>query len=405
MSMHAVGAGISGIAVWVCVAMAGTAWAQAPADEKAAPPALLTPSGEAAPAQGWKATDVVTGLRHPWGIAWLPDGSMLITEREGRVRRASAAGVLDATPLAGVPAVAAVGQGGLMDVALHPKFAENSLVYFTYSAGSRNANRTTLARARLDGNELKDWRVLFQVSREKAGGQHFGSRILWLGDGTLLLSIGDGGNPPVRLDGSNIRNLAQSKGAHFGKVLRLTDEGAPARDNPFVGEEGALPEVWSYGHRNIQGMALDPASGRVWANEHGARGGDELNLIEKGANYGWPVVTYSREYAGPEITTERSRAGIHDPKIVWTPAQAPSGLAFYTGDKFPAWKGNLFSGGLVTGEVRRIVLGSDGVRVEREEVINIGSRVRDVRQGPDGLLYVLTDEGDGRLIRIEPSDK
>ena len=215
------------------------------------------------------------------------------------------------------------------------------------------------------------------------------------------MRVGDGGNPPISFGGENIRNQAQNPATHFGKVLRLNDDGTPHPGNPFAHRPGAKPEIWSIGHRNIQGMTRDPVSGRIWANEHGSRGGDELNVLEGGNNYGWPEVTYSREYWGPRISAESSRPGITEPKLVWTPSKAPSGLAFYSGEIYPRWKGNLFSGALKFRQIRRIVL--DGDRVVGEEKLTIGQRVRDVRQGPDGYLYVLTDEDDGALLRILPA--
>ncbi|AFL75663.1 PQQ-dependent sugar dehydrogenase [Thiocystis violascens] len=358
-------------------------------------------SGDVPEAIGWRAEVVVTGLEHPWSIAWLPDGSALITERPGRLRIVRE-GVLDPTPIAGVPDVFAQGQGGLLDVAPHPDFADNRLIYLSYATGTKDANRTTVAKARFDGTRLNDLDVIFRNAETKNDGQHFGSRILWLADGSLLLSIGDGGNPPIAFAGENIRNQAQRLGTHFGKILRLTSDGQPHPGNPFLGRPGARPEIHTFGHRNIQGMALDPASGRVWANEHGSRGGDELNLIEPGRNYGWPAVTYSKEYWGPRISNETSRPGIPEPRIVWTPSKAPSGLAFYTGDRYPRWKGDLFSGALKFGQIRHIDL--DGEQVIGEEKLTIGSRVRDVRQGPDGYLYVLTDQDKGVLLRILPTD-
>ncbi|MBF2029838.1 MAG: PQQ-dependent sugar dehydrogenase [Oscillatoriales cyanobacterium C42_A2020_001] len=346
-------------------------------------------------------TTVLNGLEHPWSMAWLPDGAMLITERPGRLRIVRN-GVLDPTPIAGVPTVLAFNQGGLMDVSLHPRFAENRLVYLTYSHGTRNANRTRVARATFDGKSLQNVQVIFEVSQTKSDGQHFGSRILWLPDGTMLVAIGDGGNPPVELNGDLIRKQAQNLRSHLGKIVRLNDDGSVPRNNPFAANKNADPAIWSYGHRNIQGLAFDPTANRVWSTEHGARGGDELNLVQPGKNYGWPLVTYSKEYFGPEISNERSRPGLIDPKTVWTPAKAPSGLAFYTGDRFPQWQGNLFAGGLVSRDVKRISLDASG-KVVSQQQITIGQRVRDVRQGPDGLLYILTDEPNGQLIRLEPS--
>ena len=350
-------------------------------------------------ATGWKAVTVLRGLEHPWGMQWLPDGAMLITERPGRLRVARN-GALDPKPVTGTPEVFAFGQGGLMDVSLHPKFADNRLIYLTYTEGTRTANRTALARGRYENGALTNVQTIFRVSQTKQGGQHFGSRILWLPDGTLLLSIGDGGNPPVRLGDDWIRTQAQNTGSHLGKVLRLSDDGTPAPGNPFLAKPGALPEVWTLGHRNIQGMCYDAASGRIWATEHGARGGDELNLLQPGKNYGWPKATYSMEYTGPEISPDRSLPGMEDPKVVWTPCIAPSGLTLYTGDTMPGWRGDLFAGGLVLKQIRRIRLNGD--KVVGEETLQFDDRVRDVRQGPDGALYVLTDEDDGRLLRIEP---
>jgi glucose/arabinose dehydrogenase len=217
----------------------------------------------------------------------------------------------------------------------------------------------------------------------------------------MLVAIGDGGNPPVELDGDLIREQAQNLSSHLGKIIRLNDDGSAPQDNPFVNTENAAPVIWSYGHRNIQGLAFDSETGRVWSTEHGARGGDELNLVKAGENYGWPVVTHSGEYSGGEITQERSRPGMIDPKVVWTPAKAPSGLTVYRGDRFPSWKGNLFAGGLVSQDVRRIQVDESG-NVVSQQAIDMGQRVRDVKQGPDGLLYILTDESNGQLIRIEP---
>jgi glucose/arabinose dehydrogenase len=359
----------------------------------------VKPTADVPEAKGWSTEVVVRGLEHPWSIVWLPDGSALITERPGRLRILRD-GALTREPVDGLPPVLSYGQGGLLDVALHPDFERNQLVYLTLTTGTRDANRTALARGRLRDDRLQDVEIIFANADAKSGGQHFGSRLLWLPDKSLLMSIGDGGNPPISFAGGNIRDQAQRIETHFGKVLRLTEDGRPHPDNPVIDRKGARPEIYSYGHRNIQGLALDPASGHVWANEHGSRGGDELNLIEPGKNYGWPEVTYSMEYRGPRVSDETSRPGVVDPLINWTPSKAPSGLVLYTGDRYPGWQGNLFSGALVFGEVRRIVL--DGTKVVDEEKLTIGNRVRDVRQGPDGYLYVLIDSGEGSLLRIEP---
>ncbi|MEG3851328.1 PQQ-dependent sugar dehydrogenase [Microcoleus sp. herbarium19] len=403
-SIQKIGLASAGIAIAACSATPPNTANVAPnvapnAVPEASPVQAVSPTGTA---QGFKQTTIAQGLERPWGMAWLPDGSMLISEKPGRLRLLKN-GVLEPTPIAGVPSVMSSGQGGLMDVSIHPKFAENRFVYLTYSAGTADANRTRIARARFDGKALQDLRVIFEVSQIKSGTQHFGSRIQWLPDGTMLVAIGDGGNPPVQLEGDLIRKQAQNLRSRLGKIVRLNDDGSIPRDNPFATTANADPAVWSYGHRNIQGIAFDPGTKRVWVTEHGARGGDELNLAEAGKNFGWPLVTHSQEYAGGEISQERSRPGMVDPKVVWTPATAPSGLAVYTGDRFPAWRGNLFAGGLVSQDVRRIELDAAG-NVRSQEQIRIGQRVRDVRQGPDGLLYVLTDESDGKLIRLEPTN-
>ena len=401
-SIVKIGPACAGIAIAACSATPPNTAAVAP---NAAPNAVPEASPVQAVSQsgtGFKQTTIVEGLERPWGMAWLPDGSMLISEKPGRLRLLKN-GVLEPTPIAGVPEVMSSGQGGLMDVSLHPKFAENRFVYLTYSAGTADANQTRIARARFDGKALQDLRVIFEVSQIKSGTQHFGSRIQWLPDGTMLVAIGDGGNPPVQLEGQLIRKQAQNLRSRLGKIVRLNDDGSIPRDNPFATNANADPAVWSYGHRNIQGLAFDPGTKRVWVTEHGARGGDELNLAQAGKNFGWPLVTHSQEYTGGEISQERSRPGMVDPKVVWTPATAPSGLAVYTGDRFPAWKGNLFAGGLVSQDVRRIELDAAG-NVRSQEQIRIGQRVRDVRQSPDGLLYVLTDESNGKLIRLEPAN-
>ena len=342
---------------------------------------------------------VLDNLEHPWGMAWLPDGTLLITERPGRLRLVRN-GNLEPTPVAGVPEVLALGQGGLLDVAVHPQFTENQWVYFTYAQGSASANHTRVARARLEGNTLTDWTVIFEVDRLKNDGQHFGSRLTWLPDNTLLVSIGDGGNPPVRLEGEWIRNQAQNLDSRLGKIVRINDDGSIPADNPFVDNPDADPAIWSYGHRNIQGLAFDPVTNQVWATEHGARGGDELNQVRPGENYGWPLVTHSREYWGPEISPDLSLPGMVDPAIVWTPAIAPSGLEIYRGDRLLQWQGHLFAGGLVSQEVLRITVDDSGSATV-QEAIAIGQRVRAVGQGPDGWLYVLTDAPNGQLIRLE----
>jgi len=344
---------------------------------------------------------IVRGLEHPWSMAWLPDGSILITERPGRLRIVKN-GVLLPQAIAGLPNIYAQGQGGLMDISLHPQFQQNRLVYLTYAHGDASANRTRLGRAKFDGKSLTNFQVIFEAAPVKAGTQHFGSRIAWLQDGTLLLAIGDGGNPPLKLGGSLIREQAQKLNSHLGKVLRLNDDGSAPKNNPFIKKPQAKPEIWSYGHRNIQGLTVDQNTGKVWATEHGSKGGDELNLLNVGKNYGWPQVSFSQEYFGGDITSLRSKVGMVDPKLVWTPAIAPSGLAVYNSTRFPQWQGNLFLGGLVSQDLRRITTDRDGL-VKTQEQINIGQRVRDVRQGADGFIYVLTDQVNGELIRLQPA--
>ncbi|MBE9196460.1 PQQ-dependent sugar dehydrogenase [Synechocystis sp. LEGE 06083] len=355
-----------------------------------------------------KAVPIISGLEHPWGMAWLPNGDILITERPGRLRIVRN-GVLDPEAIGGVEEVATVSaqqlfasqQGGLLDIALHPRFAENRFVYFTYSHGTQQANRTRVARAVFDGETITDWQVIFEVGQTKSGGQHFGSRLTWLPDETLLVSIGDGGNPPVQLEGDFIRQQAQNLASHLGKVIRINDDGTIPVDNPFVDNPEAAPEIWSYGHRNIQGMAYDPVTQQVWATEHGSRGGDELNLIQKGENYGWPVVSFSKEYStGQPVAPVTSRPDMVDPLQVWTPAIAPSGLAIYRGDRHPDWQGTIFAGGLVDRGVRHLRVGENN-EIISETTITIGDRVRDIRQGPDGHVYVLTDNNNGQLLRLE----
>jgi glucose/arabinose dehydrogenase len=352
---------------------------------------------------GARRETVVEGLEHPWALAWLPDGTMLVTERPGRLRVVQG-GKLRAEPVAGLPPVLVQGQAGLLDLAVHPRFAANRLVYMTLSQGSAEANQTVVARARLseDLARLEQVERIYAVPRAKAGAQHFGSRLLFLPDGSLLVSIGDGGNVPLALDGAPIRNQAQNAGAAFGKVIRLSDSGKPMRDNPLARRAGALPEIYSLGHRNIQGLAWDAARRTVWANEHGALGGDEVNRIVAGRNYGWPLVSRTREYASGADVGQPSGAGMTDPVLLWEVSTAPSGLAIYDGSAFPAWQGDLFSGSLAANDVRRIDLDAEG-RVIGETALRVGARVRDVRVGPDGFLYVLTDEKAGRLLRYVPA--
>ena len=318
---------------------------------------------------------VAGGLARPWSLAFLPDGSLLVTEKSGSMKRVAGG---KARPVAGVPSVMAEGQGGLFDVVLAPDFATTGRLFLTLAQGSVAANGTRLVAARLDGDRLRDVTPLWTATPAKRGAVHFGGRLLLLPDGTLLLTTGDG---------FDFREEAQRASSPLGKTIRLTQAGEPAPGNPAAGPE-ALPEVWTLGHRNPQGLARDPLSGRIYLSEHGPRGGDEVNLLSAGENYGWPVATRGMDYSGATISPFRSYPGMIDPVHVWTPSIAPSGLAVCRGTLFPEWEGDLFSGALVDRELRRLRLSADGARVLGEERVapGLGARVRDVRVGPDGAL-------------------
>ena len=379
----------------MCVAAACAALASANAL------AELAPSDAPPSVKGWRAVTVAEGVNQPWGMAWLPNGKLLVTSKKGTLHILNGSR-FDNVALEGMPDVFTGGQGGLLDIALHPADKANPRVYMTLSTGSSEANRTTLVQGIFDGKRVHSIKKIFQVQPDKSGGQHFGSRLLWLPDGTLLMSIGDGGNPPQRVGSMLAREQAQNLATHHGAILRLTDQGKPATGNPLAAKPGALPEIWSYGHRNIQGLARDSVSGRVWATEHGPRGGDELNLVEAGGNYGWPLQSYGADYRTAEPVGVKVVPGMTGPKVAWVPSPAPSGLAYYTGKHFPQWRGSLFSGGLAALDVRRIALDKDG-NVTGQDRLDIGKRVRDVKQGPDGYLYLLIDSADGQLLRIEPA--
>jgi glucose/arabinose dehydrogenase len=337
---------------------------------------------------------VVGGLANPWSLAFLPNGDMLVSERPGRLRLVRN-GSLQPEPIAGVPGVAAGGQGGLLEVALHPKFAENRFVYLTYSKKGERGNTTALARGRFDGNALSEVQDLFVAEAWSNGGAHFGSKLVFARDGTLFMTVGE----------RNDRKRAQDTTNHAGKVLRLNDDGSVPNDNPFVGKAGFLPEIYSYGHRNMQGLAVHPDTGAIWETEHGPQGGDELNIILPGRNYGWPIATFGREYSGEVITNQPFREDVEPPVTIWVPSLGLSGLAFYTGDRFPAWKGNLFAGGLSGLSVQRIVFTDRGPIGRETLILELRQRVRDLRAGPDGFLYVVTDANPGGILRIEPSAK
>jgi glucose/arabinose dehydrogenase len=333
------------------------------------------------------------GLAHPWGLAFLPDGRMLVTERPGRLRIVDRQGRLS-DPVAGVPAVLARGQGGLLDVAVSPRFGTDRTVFLAYAEPSERGGRSAVARAVLDGATLRDLRVIFRQVPEHDGGLHWGARLAFDRDGHLFVTLGDR---------FTLRDGAQDLSNFLGKVVRIrTDGGVPA-DNPFVGRAGARPEIWSYGHRNVQGAALDPRTGRLWIHEHGPAGGDEVNLVLPGRNYGWPVITSGREYGtGLKIGEGTARADVEPPRIAWTPSIAPSGLAYYASDRIPGWRDSLLVGALRGQALHRLQV--DGERVVREERMleALGVRIRDVRVGPDGDVWLLTDSPEGAILRVQP---
>jgi glucose/arabinose dehydrogenase len=334
------------------------------------------------------------GLEHPWALAFLPDGRLLVTERPGRLRSVDLDGRVS-EPLAGVPPVLARGQGGLLDIVLDPAFADNRLVYLAYAEpGEGNTAGTAMARGRLGEGRLEDVHVIYRQQPKVRGANHFGSRLVFTGDGSLFVTQGDR---------FNYRDAAQDLTSGLGKIVRIMPDGSVPRDNPFVGRAGVRPEIWSYGHRNIQSAALRPQTGQLWTVEHGARGGDELNRPEAGKNYGWPVITYGIDYSGAQIGEGAVKPGMEQPVYYWDPVIAPSGMTFYTGEAFPGWQGSLLIGSLRPGLLVRLIL-EDG-RVAREEryLGELGERIRDVRQGPDGLLYLLTDSRQGRLLRVMPA--
>lgn len=421
MVVHKSGLALMGAAL-LMAGVAAPALAQAPASPPPAivpGPTLVTQALSLPAATSVTPQTMVADLEAPWGMAFLPNGDLLVTELLGKLRyvKAGQSWSLEAQEITGVPTVTAGGQGGLMDVTLHPNFARNKLIYLSFSVGDEAANRTRIVRAKLEGRALTDVQTIFEVTPAKPRFQHYGSRFTWLPDQTLLISIGDGGNPPNSLDGSFIRNQAQNLGSHLGKIIRIKDDGSIPKDNPFVNTPGARPEIYSYGHRNAQGLVRDPVSGRIYATEHGSQGGDELNLIQSGQNYGWPKVTYGVEYgaARTPITPNQSAPGLVDPLAVWSPAIAPSGLAVVRSPKYRGWDGDVLAGGLRLDQGRgaliRVDLDKAG-KVIGQERIDLGDvRVRDVRQGPDGYIYVLTtamrnfrDKGqrNGQLVRLVP---
>ena len=338
------------------------------------------------------AEPVASGLEHPWALAFLPDGRILVTERPGRLRIVAPSGRVS-DPLGGVPKVQAGGQGGLLDVAIDPKFTENRLVYLSYSEPGEGGAGTAVARGRLGEAELENVQVIYRQQPKVEGNGHFGSRLVFAEDGTLFVTQGDR---------QGYREQAQDLGSGLGKLVRINPDGSIPDDNPFVGRSGARPEIYSYGHRSMQAAALHPETGRLWTVEHGAKGGDELNHPEAGKNYGWPVITYGRDYSGAKIGEGTAKEGMEQPVYYWDPVIAPSGAVWYTGDRYPGWKGSLFVGSMQPGALVRLTVEDGRVTSEERYLAELGDRIRDVQQGPDGLLYVVTDEDEGRVLRVVP---
>jgi glucose/arabinose dehydrogenase len=334
-----------------------------------------------------KVEAIAQGLDHPWGLSFLPDGRMLVTERPGRLRIVAQDGTLS-EPLQGLPEIAASGQGGLLDVTLDPDFKDNRLVYFSFSEPGDGGASTAVARGRLGGNALDDVELIYRQVPKTSGGNHFGGRLLFSPDGKLFVTQGE----RFKFD------PAQDLASGLGKIVRINPDGSIPADNPFVGQTGARPEIWSYGHRNVQGAAIDPTTGKLWTHEFGPLGGDELNLIQAGRNYGWPLVSWGKHYDGSEIPDPPTRPDLTDAVRHWTPVISPSGMTFYTADTIDGWRGNILIGGLSSQGIVRLTL--DGDKVTGEERIPLSARIRNVRQGPDGSVYALTDESNGKILKL-----
>jgi glucose/arabinose dehydrogenase len=336
---------------------------------------------------------VAKGLEHPWSLAFLPDGRMLVTERPGRLRLAGRDGKLS-EPLAGVPQVYASGQGGLLDVALSPAFSKDRLVYLSFAEPGEGGAGTAVARGRLGDGGLENVQVIWRQQPKVSGPNHFGSRIVFRPDGSLFVTLGDR---------FNYSDSAQDLSTTIGKIVRINPDGSPPSDNPFVGRAGARPEIWSIGHRNVQAAALQPGTGQLWTAEHGARGGDELNHPEAGKNYGWPVISYGVHYSFRTIGEGTAKAGMEQPVYYWDPVIAPSGMLFYTGDLFAGWKNNILIGSLTPGLLVRLVMKDGKIAQEERHMGNLRERIRDVRQASDGSLYLVTDARNGHIVRITPA--
>ena len=370
------------LALVVGLAACREAPAQGPAQKSPTPAAVR---------EGFRVETLAEGLVNPWALAFLPDGRILVTERAGRLRIVGTDGKLS-EPLSGVPDVFAQGQGGLLDVALDPDFTSNRFVYVSYAEPGAGGAGTSVARGRLGASGLERTRVIYQQTPKVSGGGHFGSRLVFARDGKLFVTMGDRMAYAER---------AQALAMGQGKIARVNADGTIPADNPFTGRAGAQPALWSYGHRNLQGAALHPETGQLWTIEHGARGGDELNHPEAGKNYGWPVITYGIDYSGARIGEGAEKAGMEQPVYFWDPVIAPSGMMFYTGDRFSGWKGNVVIASMGTASLVRLVMANG--KVTSETRYAMGARVRDVQPGPDGLLYAVTDEGNGKLLRVSPA--
>ncbi|MFN3745507.1 MAG: PQQ-dependent sugar dehydrogenase [Hyphomicrobiaceae bacterium] len=360
------------------------------------PPAFAAQTrAPGAPTTAVKVETVARGLVHPWGLQFLPDGRMLVTERPGRLRVVARDGTLS-PPVTGVPKVHAVGQGGLLDVALAPDFPTSREIFLSFAEPREgNANGTSVASGRLeltaDGGSLTNVRVIFRQQPAYASNLHFGSRIVFAEDGTFFLTVGER---------YTLRQEAQNPANHLGKIMRLNRDGTPFAENPKL--PGWDPAIWSIGHRNVQGAVRHPETGELWIADHGARGGDEINVVRKGHNYGWPVITYGRDYSGAKIGEGTAKPGMEQPLYYWDPSIAPSGAAFYTGTRFPTWRGNLLVGGLAAQQLSRLVLDGEKVVAEERLLVDLGARIRDVRIGPEGAVWILTDHADGQILRLVP---
>ncbi len=356
---------------------------------------LAVPPVQAQQSHFYQIDTIAEDLEHPWSLAFLPDGRMLVTERPGRLRLLNAEGNTLVASISGVPDVYASGQSGLFGVLLSPQFEDDQRVYLSYACGSADANHTCLATGELVESSLENVEEIFRVQPAKQGDAHFGARLAWLPDNTLILTLGDG---------FDYREEAQNLHNHIGSIVRLNRDGSAPEDNPFVGRDDARPEIYSYGHRNVQGVVFDTENQRLIAHEHGPRGGDEINIIEAGANYGWPIATGGLDYTGARVTPFKEYPGTVTPVLEWTPSIAPSGMTIYTGELFSEWQGDLLVGALVDQEVRRISLSADGSSAEDVESLfgELEERIRDVRVGPEGAVYLLTDSPEGRVLRVTP---